>query len=71
MQSRKEQDAIEVFIEVVGGMFWEAIRKWGGAMLVGIGLFQLVFGPYRLSAAFFIPGGLLIIAVQYFARRRE
>lgn len=59
------------FIEVAGGAFWETIRKWGGALLIGIGLAQLVFGPYHLAAAFFIPGGLLVWIVQYFANRRR
>jgi hypothetical protein len=58
-------------VEVMGGSFWETIRKWGGSLLIGIGLVQLVFGPYHLAAAFFIPGGLLILIVQYFANRRR
>lgn len=67
MQNRKKPN----LIEILGGTFWETIRKWGGAVLIGIGLGQLVFGPYRLTAAFFIPGGLLIIIVQHFAWKRE
>ena len=58
-------------IEVMGRPFWEGARKWGGILLIGLGLAQLVFGPYRLTAAFFIPGGLLILMVQYLANRRR
>jgi hypothetical protein len=58
-------------ISTLGGGFWEAIRKYGGTMLIGIGLAQLVFGPYHLAAAFFIPGGLLIIIVQHYAHNQE
>jgi hypothetical protein len=53
-----------------GGALFEAIRKWGGAMLIGIGLSQLVLGSH-LVAVFFILGGLLILIVQYFAQPRR
>jgi sugar phosphate permease len=58
-------------ITILGGSFWEAIRNYGGALLIGLGLAQLIFGPYRLTAAFFIPGGLLITIVQHYAWKRE
>ncbi|MBI1952174.1 hypothetical protein HYS42_00425 [Candidatus Saccharibacteria bacterium] len=67
MQDRKKPG----LIDCLGEAFWKTIEKWGGALLIGIGLSQLAFGPYRLSAAFFIPGGLFIIAVQYFTLKRE
>ncbi len=67
MPKQKKPD----LIEILGATFWETIRKWGGTLLIAIGLSQLVFGPYRLAAAFFIPGGLLIIIVQHYVWRRE
>jgi hypothetical protein len=58
-------------LKVLGATFWETLREWGWAMLIALGLFQLVFGPDRLAAAFFIPGGVFIFVVQRIAEKKK
>jgi hypothetical protein len=58
-------------MEILGQAFWEALKKYGGPLLIGVGLAALVFGPERLVAVSFIPGGILIMLVQHYARKRE